>query len=43
METILRQKGFEFIRQLKDGTYVAQYRNTTYYGLYTLNGIVRQK
>lgn len=37
---ILKRQGFFLIRKLGDGTYIAQHRNTTYYGLYV---VVRQK
>jgi hypothetical protein len=43
MEEVLRKQGFCFIRRLGDGTYVAQYRNITYYGLYVVDGVVKQR
>lgn len=39
----LRKQGFSFIRKMGDGTYVAEYSKTTYYGLYVDGNIVRQR
>jgi hypothetical protein len=40
---VLKSQGFFCIKQLKDGTYKAQYDKTTYYGLYVVENVVKQK
>jgi hypothetical protein len=40
---VLKNQGFFFIKKLADGTYKAQYNNTTYYGLYIIGNVVKQK
>lgn len=41
-KSILREAGFYYIRKSENGTYCATHNITTYYGLYIIDGTVRQ-